>query len=124
MTRGSKEKYTEKQKRKAEHIEETYLDKGVSSDEAAARAWATVNKQSGGGERSGGSGTRKSLSAKSRDRKDSARQAAATRRGKPRRGSVLEKTKDELMQEARERNIPGRSRMRKRELVAALRKTS
>src|SRR3569623_958348 len=53
MRRGSKSKYTAAQKRKAEHIEESYEDRGVSPDEAAARAWATVNKQSGGGEKSG-----------------------------------------------------------------------
>ena len=53
MPRGSKDKYTAEQKRKAEHIEESYEHKGVSKDEAEARAWATVNKQSGGGERAG-----------------------------------------------------------------------
>lgn len=51
MPRGSKDKYTDKQKRKAEHIEDSYKAKGVSEDEAEARAWATVNQQSGGGER-------------------------------------------------------------------------
>lgn len=49
MPRGDKKKYTDKQKRKAKHIEDTYLDQGVSQDEAEARAWATVNKQDGGG---------------------------------------------------------------------------
>lgn len=49
MPRGSKAKYTAEQKRKAAHIEAGYEDKGVSKDEAEARAWATVNKQSGGG---------------------------------------------------------------------------
>jgi plasmid stabilization system protein ParE len=53
MTRGSKEKYTEKQKRQAEHIEESYEEKGVSEKEAEKRAWATVNKVSGGGKKSG-----------------------------------------------------------------------
>jgi len=123
MSRGSKEKYTEKQKRKAEHIEEGYRKKGVSADEAMARAWATVNKQSGGGERSGGSGQRKSLSEKSRARKDSARQAVATRRGQSRQGALEAKTKNELMREARKRSIRGRSTMRKQELITALRKT-
>jgi len=51
--RGSKEKYTDKQKRKAEHIEEGYVQHGVAHDEAERRAWATVNKNSGGGNRSG-----------------------------------------------------------------------
>ena len=64
MPRGDKDKYTDKQKRKAEHIEESYENKGVSKDGAEARAWATVNKQSGGGERKGGSGQTKSAKAK------------------------------------------------------------
>jgi plasmid stabilization system protein ParE len=53
MTQGSKAKYTDKQKRKAEHIEEGYEKRGVSKDEAERRAWATVNKESGGGKKSG-----------------------------------------------------------------------
>jgi hypothetical protein len=53
MPRGSKEKYTDKQKRQAEHIEEGYKEQGVSEDEAESRAWATVNKISGGGKKSG-----------------------------------------------------------------------
>lgn len=53
MPRGSKAKYTEKQKRQAEHIEHSYREKGVSQDEAEARAWATVNKMTGGGKKSG-----------------------------------------------------------------------
>jgi hypothetical protein len=53
MPRGSKEAYTDKQKRKAEHIEEGYEKRGVSHGEAERRAWATVNKQEGGGKKSG-----------------------------------------------------------------------
>ena len=53
MPRGDKDKYTDKQKRKAEHIEESYKERGVSEDEAEKRAWATVNKESGGGNKSG-----------------------------------------------------------------------
>ena len=53
MPRGDKDKYTDKQKRKAEHIEEGYEDRGVSRKEAERRAWATVNKESGGGNKSG-----------------------------------------------------------------------
>lgn len=78
MPRGSKDKYTDKQKRKAEHIEESYEEKGVSAEEAEKRAWATVNKQSGGGER-GGSASKKSPSAKAKARSDSAKTAAKTR---------------------------------------------
>ena len=53
MPRGDKSKYTDKQKRKAEHIEDSYEDRGVSKKEAESRAWATVNKESGGGKKSG-----------------------------------------------------------------------
>ena len=53
MPRGDKSAYTDKQKRKAEHIEEGYEKRGVSKKEAESRAWATVNKESGGGKKSG-----------------------------------------------------------------------
>jgi plasmid stabilization system protein ParE len=53
MPRGDKSKYSDKQKRQAEHIAEGYEDRGVSAREAKSRAWATVNKESGGGEKSG-----------------------------------------------------------------------
>ena len=53
MPRGDKSSYTDKQKRNAEHIEEGYEDRGVSHKEAERRAWATVNKESGGGKKSG-----------------------------------------------------------------------
>ncbi len=53
MPKGDKDKYTDKQKRKAEHIEESYEKKGVPKKEAEKRAWTTVNKESGGGNKSG-----------------------------------------------------------------------
>ena len=53
MPRGSKDAYTDKQKRQADHIEQSHEDRGVPRDEAEARAWATVNKDSGGGNKSG-----------------------------------------------------------------------
>lgn len=56
MSQGDKDKYTDKQKRQAEHIEKSYEEKGVSEKEAEKRAWATVNKQDGGGNKPGGSG--------------------------------------------------------------------
>jgi hypothetical protein len=56
MPRGEKSKYTGKQERMAEHIEEGYRERGVGKDEAERRAWATVNKQTGGGNKPGGSG--------------------------------------------------------------------
>jgi plasmid stabilization system protein ParE len=60
MPQGDKSKYTDKQKRQAEHIEEGYEKKGVPEEEAEARAWATVNKQDGGGKKPGGAGRKKS----------------------------------------------------------------
>lgn len=53
MPRGDKSKYTDKQERKADHIAKSYEDKGVSTKEAERRAWATVNKDDGGGKKSG-----------------------------------------------------------------------
>lgn len=59
MPQGDKSSYTDKQKRQAEHIEEGYEDRGVSKTEAERRAWATVNKSSGGGKKSGSGRGRK-----------------------------------------------------------------
>lgn len=56
MPQGDKSKYTARQKRMAEHIEEGYEDRGVPKDEAERRAWATVNKETGGGQKKGGGG--------------------------------------------------------------------
>jgi plasmid stabilization system protein ParE len=53
MARGDKSKYTDKQKRQADHIAEGYEDRGVPDKEAERRAWATVNKETGGGNKSG-----------------------------------------------------------------------
>lgn len=54
MPRGDKSSYTSKQKRQAEHIEKSYKKRGVSSKTAAKRAWATVNKETGGGKKGKG----------------------------------------------------------------------
>ena len=53
MPRGSKEAYTDKQRRQARHIEEGYEARCVPEKEAQGRAWATVNKETGGGKKSG-----------------------------------------------------------------------
>jgi len=66
MARGSKSKYTGKQKRKAEHIEEGYEKRGTSKKEAERHAWATVNKESGGGKKSGSGRGKKENKASSR----------------------------------------------------------
>ncbi len=96
MPQGDKSAYTDKQKRKAEHIEQGYEDRGVSHDEAERRAWATVNKDDGGGNKSGSGrgketgnpaahkGGRKggeaSASRSAAERSASAKKAAATRK--------------------------------------------
>jgi plasmid stabilization system protein ParE len=81
MARGDKGKYTEKQKRKAEHIEEGYERRGTSEGEAKRRAWATVNKESGGGKKSGsGRGkTESHSSSRKGGRKGAASQSHASR---------------------------------------------
>lgn len=96
MPRGDKSAYTDKQKRKAQHIEEGYEKRGVSHEEAERRAWATVNKDDGGGKKSGAgrgkstgnpaahkggeAGGKASASRSAADRSASARKAAETRK--------------------------------------------
>lgn len=96
MPRRDKSSYTDKQKRKAEHIEEGYEDRGVPKDEAERRAWATVNKEGGGGNKSGSGrgkpdtkvsakrggriGGQAAASRPAAARKASAKKAAATRK--------------------------------------------
>lgn len=81
MARGDKGKYTDKQKRKADHIEEGYERRGVSKGEAKKRAWATVNKESGGGKKSGSGRGKKESHASSRKggRKGGSSQSHASR---------------------------------------------
>lgn len=96
MPQGDKSAYTDKQKRQAEHIEESYEKRGVPEEEAEARAWATVNKMSGGGKKSGSGrgkpenkepaqkggrlGGTASANRTAEQRSASARKAAATRK--------------------------------------------
>jgi plasmid stabilization system protein ParE len=79
MARGSKAKYSTQQKRQAELIEKSYEKRGVSKKTAERRAWQTVNKQTGGGEKSG-SGRKVSARAKDSARKESGRRAALSRK--------------------------------------------
>ena len=79
MPRGSKTKYTDKQKRQAEHIEKSYEKRGTPKRVAEKRAWQTVNKQSGGGEKAGG-GRRVGEKAKKAARKESGQRAALSRK--------------------------------------------
>ena len=77
MPKGDKSTYTSKQKRKAEHIAEGYKERGVSSKTAKARAWATVNKESGGGKKSGsGRGKKENKSASTKGGKKGGRAKA------------------------------------------------
>ncbi len=96
MPRGDKSSYTDKQKRQAQHIEKGYEARGVGKDEAESRAWATVNKETGGGKKSGSGrgkaedhgpsrkggtlGGRASASRSAAERSASAKKAAATRK--------------------------------------------
>ncbi|MGU3539494.1 plasmid stabilization protein [Methylobacterium sp. A54F] len=95
MSQGDKSKYTDKQIRKAGHIAESYEARGVPEDEAEARAWATVNKDDGGGKKPGGSGRGKatghpaahaggaaSAGRTAAQRSASAKKAAATRKAR------------------------------------------
>ena len=92
MPRGDKNKYSEKQERKADHIAQSYETRGVSEQEAERRAWATVNKDDGGG-KAGGSGVgahtghpashrggKASASRSAAERSASAKKAAETRK--------------------------------------------
>jgi len=78
MSKGSKEKYTAKQKTQAKLIENSYEKRGVGCKTAKQRAWQTVNKQSGGGEKSG-AGRDVSAKAKRAARQESGRRAADAR---------------------------------------------
>ncbi|WP_254783348.1 hypothetical protein [Mitsuaria sp. PDC51] len=96
MPRGDKSSYTDKQKRQAEHIESGYEHRGVPKDEAERRAWATVNKETGGGKKSGSGrgqaenhepsrkggrlGGKAAASRTAAERSASAKKAAATRK--------------------------------------------
>ena len=88
MPRGDKGSYTDKQKRKAEHIEEGYEHRGVSTKEAERRAWATVNKESGGGKKSGsGRGKKEShASSKKGGHKGGSSQSHASRSAAAKKG--------------------------------------
>jgi plasmid stabilization system protein ParE len=94
MPQGDKSAYTDKQKRKAQHIEEGYEERGVSKAEAERRAWATVNADSGGGNKSGSGRGKKDTNASARrggqkaaagSRSDADRSAAAKKGWETRR---------------------------------------
>jgi plasmid stabilization system protein ParE len=78
MPQGDKSAYTDKQKRKAEHIEEGYKKQGVSSKTAARRAWATVNKEEGGGKKTGSGRGKARKSARKTTRKSASKSTRRT----------------------------------------------
>jgi len=84
MPQGDKDKYTDKQKRKADHIAEGYEDRGVSEKEAKSRAWATVNSESGGGNKSGSGRGRKESHESAR--KGGASQSSSSRSAAAKKG--------------------------------------
>src|SRR5579862_2017343 len=88
MPQGDKSSYTDKQKRKAEHIEDGYEHRGVSHQEAERRAWATVNKESGGGKKSGSGRGKAESHASSRKggRKGGSSQSASSRSAAAKKG--------------------------------------
>jgi plasmid stabilization system protein ParE len=88
MPRGDKSSYTAKQRRKADHIAEGYEDRGVSHKEAESRAWATVNKESGGGNKSGSGRGKPDSHASSRKggRKSGGSQTSESRSAAARKG--------------------------------------
>ena len=122
MPRGDKSSYSTKQKRKAEHIEESYESRGVGGKEAARRAWATVNKESGGGNKSGSgrgvkdtkvsakrggkSGGRAAASRSAAARSASAKKGAATRK----RNAAAAKTSTARKSSASRKTSSSRSR--------------
>jgi hypothetical protein len=77
MPRGDKSSYTNKQKRQAEHIEDSYKKRGLSTKTAESRAWATVNKETGGGKKGGG---KKKAAKKSSGRKTAAKKGGARKK--------------------------------------------
>jgi hypothetical protein len=88
MARGSKTKYTGKQKRQAEHIEEGYKERGIGEDEAERRAWSTVNAMTGGGKKSGTGRGKKVNKAPARKGGRKGGAAAAARPAKERSASA------------------------------------
>ena len=85
MPRGDKSSYTSKQRRRADHIEEGYEKRGVSKKEAERRAWATVNKETGGGKKSGsGRGKTENRSASKKGGRKGGRRSHTTARSRSR----------------------------------------
>src|SRR5512135_951906 len=92
MPRGDKSKYTDKQERKADHIAEGYEERGVPEKEAERRAWATVNKDDGGGKKSGsGRGAHTGHPAAHRGGKAAASRSAAARSASAKKAAATRK---------------------------------
>ncbi|HEU5019526.1 MAG TPA: plasmid stabilization protein [Pseudolabrys sp.] len=108
MPRGDKSSYTSKQKRKARHIEEGYEERGVSEKEAERRAWATVNKTSGGGKKTGSGRGKKRKTGSGRTKK---RKQTSSRKGGRKSGASAKRSAA-----ARSRSAKKAARSRKRRL--------
>src|SRR5688572_24548841 len=106
MPQGDKSSYTGKQQRQAEHIEEGYESRGVPEDEAERRAWATVNKMTGGGKKSGSGRGKKMNKAPARKGGTRGGKAAAKRTAAQRSASAKKAAK------TRARNAASKSRTR------------
>ena len=91
MPQGDKSKYTGKQQRKAEHIEESYEKRGTPKEEAKRRAWATVNKMDKGGKKPGGSGRGKKTDKSPAKRGGNRGGAASAARPKSARSAAAKK---------------------------------
>lgn len=102
--------WSKKRERQYEHIKEGLRERGTSEDKAEEIAARTVNKER----------------ARSGEARESSRLSrtdmSSSRRGGLRSGTNRPKgrTRDQLYEEAKDRNIPGRSKMSKAQLQRAV----
>ncbi len=110
MPRGSKAAYTDKQKRQAEHIEEGYKESGTSDAEAERRAWATVNKESGGGKKSGSG---RKAAAKKSSKRAAKKSSSGSRKGAAKKSSkrAAKKTSSRGRKAAKKSYVRRRARL-------------
>ena len=99
-----------KRARQYEHVKDSVLERGASEDEAEEIAARTVNKERAR------SGEATESSRLSREDISSSRRGGLRSHRKSPRG----RTRDQLYEEAKDRNIRGRSKMTKAELQHAL----
>lgn len=124
MPRGDKSAYTDKQKRQAAEIEEGYVKRGVSRREAERRAWATVNKETGGGKKSGSGRGKKTTRSSSRKGGKKGGRAAASRSKSSRSSAARKAASTRRRRAGGTRKSTGGSRSRKRSSSSRARSTS